>query len=128
MYPAERRVERMRTTLEEQERSFRVIYEAFFRKPRIFIKDLSPILRLDRHTAGNRVKKAIELGYVSVPQIRRRSYANMKEHIYFLNCKNPVQQFSKSCQLENIAYQASLIGSTNLWVVSDTELDCDCDN
>jgi hypothetical protein len=117
----------MRTTLEEQERSFRVIYEAFFRKPRIFIKDLSPILRLDRHTAGNRVKKAIELGYVSVPQIRRRSYANLKEYVYFLNCENPVKQFSTSCQLENIVYQASLIGSTNLWVVSDTELDCDCD-
>jgi hypothetical protein len=117
----------MRTTLEEQERSFRVIYEAFFRKPRIFINDLSPILRLDRHTAGNRVKKAIELGYVSTPQIRRRSYANMKEHVYFFNCENPVKQFSISCQLENIVYQASLIGSTNLWVVSDTELDCDCD-
>jgi hypothetical protein len=117
----------MRPTLEEKENNYRVIYEAFFRTPRIFINDLAPMLRLNRHCTGRRVNEAIEKGYVSTPQIRRRSYANLKEYVYFLTCKNPVQQFSKSCQLEDIVYQASMIGPTNLWVVSDTELDCDCD-
>ena len=117
----------MRPTLEEKENNYRVIYEAFFETPRIFINNLAPMLRLNRHCTGRRVNEAIEKGYVSTPQIRRRSYANLKEHVYFLNCENPVQQFSTSCQLENIVYQASMIGPTNLWVVSDTELDCDCD-
>lgn len=117
----------MRITLEEKEIQYRAIYEALFGTPRIPVYEIASLLQVSRNAASNRMNEAFYLGYLSKPQIRRRSYANMIEYLYFLRCKNPVELFSKCRQTNSIIYHATLIGSTNLWVVSREKLDFDCD-
>lgn len=112
---------------EVKERQFRAIYEIFFENPRIFRKIIAKLLHVKRDTASNRIKEAFELVWLSKPQIRRRSYANFLEYIYFLRCRNTAEFFSKFVDNENIIYHAVTGGPANLWVVSRKELDFECD-
>jgi len=116
----------MRPTLEDKERQYRSIYEFFYETPRIPINEIASLLQITRHTAKNRLKEALGLGYASIPQIRMRSFANMLEYVYFLRCENPVELFSEYQRIESVIYHATMYGSTNLWVVSKEELDFDC--
>jgi len=112
---------------EEEGRQFRVIYEAFYGWPRIFVKDMAELLHISPEMASNKIKKAILLGWISRPQIRRRIFANLKEFVYILRCKNPVKFFSEFVDDENIIYHALTGGPGNLWVVTKKEMDFQCD-
>jgi hypothetical protein len=68
---------------EDKEKDFRKIYEVLCDEPRVFKNKLADILGLNRRTALKRFNEAIKKGYVLMPQIRKRSYANLKEHVYF---------------------------------------------
>ena len=117
----------MRPTLEDKEREYRTVYELIFRTPRIPINEIASWLQITRHTASNRLKEALGLGYASTPQIRMRSYRNMLEYAYFLSCRNVPKLFSKYREKESVIYHSVLGGSTNLWVISKEKLDFDCD-
>jgi hypothetical protein len=117
-------VEKMRITPEEKEKQFRVIFEAFLEDPRIFVNDISSLLGITRNAASNRLKEAFEKIYLSKPQIRRRSYINLKEYVYFLRCENPAEFFPTFRRDETVVYHALMSGFANLWVVSSKELTC----
>lgn len=119
--------ERVRLTLEDKERQYRAIYEAIFETPRISVTDIASLLRVTRNTASNRLNEAFSLGYLSKSQIRKRSYANMKECVYFLTCRNPAEVFPKLLQNKDIVYHAVMSGFATLWVVAKKECDFDCD-
>jgi hypothetical protein len=111
---------------DEEEKQFRVIYEALYDNPRIFKKDMGALLHIHPNSASSKMKKAIERGRVSNPQIRLRSFANLKEFAYFLICETPNKFFSESVDNEKITYHALTGGYTNLWVVSREKLDFSC--
>ncbi len=108
----------MRTTVKDKEREYRIIYDSLNSDPRLTVKDCSSTLQVDRTTAGRRMKEAIDLGYMSNPQVRKRSYANMKEYSYFVSCEDPTESFLKYSKDLNVVYNAEMYGSTNLWIVT----------
>jgi len=76
------------TRLEYLKKQYRIIYESLDEDPRIQMKDLSTILGVNRNSASKLVEKAFEQEYVMIPQIRKRSYANLKEYVYLANYEN----------------------------------------
>jgi hypothetical protein len=119
-------VEKMAFPKEKEEKQFRVIYEALYDKPRIFKNEMGELLHIHPNSASSKMKKAFRLGWVSNPQIRLRSYANLKEFAYFLKCENSAKYFSEFVNNGNITYHALTGGSANLWVVSREKLDLSC--
>ena len=116
----------MALTKEEEERHIRVMYEAIYEKPRILKKKVGELLHISAYKASAKLKKAVDLGYLSLTQIRKRSYKNLKEFVYFLICDNPNKYFSEFVDNEKITYHALTGGYTNLWVVSREELNFNC--
>jgi DNA-binding Lrp family transcriptional regulator len=119
-------VEEMPQPRKDKEKDYRAIYEAFHENPRTFKKKIADLLHVRPSSADNRITKAIELGYISKSQIRRRSYKNLMEYTYFLKCNNPSEFFSEFVDNEKIVYHALMGGHANMWVVSREELDFDC--
>jgi DNA-binding Lrp family transcriptional regulator len=113
----------LRTTLEQRQKQYRFIYESLSESPRIPVVDISQLLKVYRNTARKRMREAFEQGYVSKPQIRKRSYTNFKEYIYFLNASNPFRFFSDCIENEDIIYHAVLSGFANFWIISRNPLD-----
>lgn len=111
---------------EDRERDYRAIYEAFYENPRTFKKEIASLLHVRPSSADNRIRKAIELGYMSKSQIRRRSYKNLMEYTYFFKCKKPSEFFSEFVNNEKIVYHALMGSYANMWVVSRGELDPNC--
>lgn len=113
---------------ESHKRQYRIIYELLWSKdPRIYVKDIASVLHVDPRTASRRIREAFELGYIVGPQIRKRSYANMTEYMYFTNCKNPLEAYKRYSKDENVLYHAVMAGFANLWVVSRKEIEVEGD-
>jgi len=117
----------MTARLKQQRREYRTIYEIIHKNPRIFIKDIASLLHIDSDTASRRLKEALEEGYISKPQIRKRSYFDTKEYVYFLNCKNPVKLFSQCLQDDDVIYHSTMIGFANFWIISKEKIDIGAD-
>jgi predicted transcriptional regulator len=115
-----------RTSLEDKKIDFRIIYEELNRDFRIFINDLAESLQVNRTTARRRLNEAFEKGYIEPPQIRKRSFENFKEYIFFLRCENPNKAFKQLKNDKNVVYHSVLKGFANLLVISTQEyLDID---
>lgn len=112
----------MKTSLEERKRQYRSIYEELVELHRIKNVDLSKILKKNRSVIGRRIREAFEEGYISLPQIRKRSYANMKEYMYFINSKNPLKLFRQYKEDMNVAYLAVMSGFANLWLITKSKI------
>lgn len=110
-------------TSENQRRSqYRAIYELLFQNPRIYIKTISSKLGADPAVTGRRMKEAFDLGYIAGPEIRKRSYANLKEYMYFVNYTSSVKPFLTLMQDETITYHATMSGFANFWIISKKEI------
>jgi hypothetical protein len=120
-------VEETRTSQEHRRKQYRTIYELLFQSPRIYTKTVSSVLGTDPSVASRRMKEAFDLGYISGPQIRRRSYKNTKEYMYFATCETPLKSFLSSIKDAHISYHAVMSGFANLWITSTERLDCDSD-
>jgi DNA-binding Lrp family transcriptional regulator len=113
----------MRTSLEERKEQFRIIYEELIKDFRVYKKSLARSLGVNNRTASRRLREAFEKGYISLPQLRKRSYSNFKEYIYFVRCENPLQLFKQYQNDPRIIYHAVINGFANLWIVSRKEID-----
>jgi DNA-binding Lrp family transcriptional regulator len=110
------------STLESRKPQYRAIYELLWSgNPRIYIKDIASALHVDSRTASKRMQEAFDLGYIVGPHIRKRSYAAMKEHIYFLDCKTPFETYLQYSKDTTIVYHARMVGFANTWIVSGKE-------
>lgn len=110
-----------RTSLEDKKRDFRRIYEEFIKDFRIYKKDIAKALNVTDYTATRRLKEAIELRYVTNPQIRRRSFDNFPEYVSFFNCENPTRTFKKLEKDNNVVHHATMGGFANLIATSTKE-------
>jgi hypothetical protein len=113
----------VRTSLKDRKKQYRIIYEELSKSHRIKVNRLSSVLRINPNSASRRLREAFELGYVTLPQIRRRSYANMKEYMYFVRCENPLKLFRKYKDDTNVVYLAVMGGFANMWLITKEEID-----
>lgn len=113
----------VRKTLEDRKKEYRIIYELLEDKPRINVKNIASILDSDRHSASNRLKELFTHGYASKPQIRKRSYQNMKEYMYFVHDETPHDIFEKYCNHEKVVYLAVMGGIPNFWMITHERID-----
>lgn len=113
----------MPISLETKENQFRTIYELlWFRNPRIYVKDVASSLNVDPRTASNRIREAIEREYIIGPQIRKRSYANLKEYICLASCKDPLETYFHYLENTDVTYLAVLEGIANFLIISKKKI------
>ena len=112
----------MRATPDEKVMQYRIIYEKFTECPRAKVRDVASLLRVNRHCASIKIKEALNLGYVLVPQLRKRSYSNMTEYMYFVNCVHPFDFYKKYSKDLNVVYHARMVGFASMWIVSSRRI------
>jgi hypothetical protein len=112
---------------EQKKNQYRTIYESIFDTPRVYVKDITSRLHVNPRTTSKRMHEAFSLGYVAGPHLRKRSYANMKEYVYFANCNNSFETYLHYSKNMNVVYHAKLVGFANTWIVSNKKLDIDGD-
>jgi DNA-binding Lrp family transcriptional regulator len=117
--------EQMLINRAERIHSYRKIYELLWENPRIYSKSIATALHLDPRTASSRLREAFEQGYISTPQIRKRSYSNINEYLYFLNCTNPLEAYIRFSEDRTIPFHAAMCGFSNMWVTSKKKLNID---
>lgn len=117
----------MPTSIEDRKKQYRTIYELLSENPRISVKDMARVLQVDPRTASRRMKEAYDLGYISKPQIRKRSFSNLREYVYFVNCAYPFKFYEQYSQRTDIIYHAVIGGFANLWVISREKIDIEGD-
>jgi DNA-binding Lrp family transcriptional regulator len=117
----------MSSTLERRRNQYRTIYELLHRSPRIKVKTLSSALGMNRHATSNRLKEAFEEGYILVPQLRKRSYANLKEYMYFVNSRDSVKSYMQYIDDNGVVYHAVMSGFANLWLITREEINIEGD-
>jgi predicted transcriptional regulator len=120
-------VEEVRTSLQTKRKQFRTLYEIIFNTPRIKTRDIASLLKIDRNTASRRIKEAYDTGYVSRSQIRKHSFKNLREYVYFIQCEDPVDLFMKFREDETIVYHATISGFANMWAISKKRIDVEGD-
>ncbi|MBU7015649.1 MAG: hypothetical protein HXS52_12680 [Theionarchaea archaeon] len=116
----------MSITERDRRRHYRAIYELFWSEnSRIHLKDIATRIRVNPRTARRRMEEALGQGYVARPQLRKRSYKNMKEYVCFFNCENPTEAFLDLDQDGAIIYRARMAGFASLWINSTRSITVD---
>jgi hypothetical protein len=69
------------------------------------------------------LNEAYDQLYILGPDIRKRSYSNLKEYMYFVKCKRPELSYLRYQEDMNVVYHALLIGFCDLWIVSTKKID-----
>lgn len=114
----------MPISLKTKESQYRTIYELFsLRNPRIYVKDVAVRLHVDARTAHNRIREAYEREYIWGPQIRKRSYSNMKEYVCLAACKDPLETYMQYTKNKDVIYHAVLEGIANFLIISKKKID-----
>jgi hypothetical protein len=113
----------VRISLKDRKKQYRIIYEELSKSHRIKVNRLSSILRINPNSASRRLREAFDLGYITLPQIRRRSYANTKEYMYFVRCENPLKLFRRYKDDTDVVYLAVMGGFANMWLITKEKID-----
>ena len=71
------------------------------------------------------MKEAFEKLYISRPDVRKKSFKNLKEYMYFIRCEGPEKLYLKYREDPNVTYHAQTIGFCDLWVISKKKMDID---
>jgi predicted transcriptional regulator len=99
------------------------IYERLCEKPRIRPHHLSKELKLRPSSVSKIMKEAFEQGYIFGPHVRKKSYQNFLEYVYFLKSPEPVKLYRKLKEDERVVYHAKIIGFSDIWAIAKTSLD-----
>jgi len=111
------------TGIKEKRKQYRIIYELMNETPRIRLSSLSKTMKMRPSIIGKRMQEAFDYVYVVRIQIRRRSYANFKEYVYFVKCEDPEGMYEKYTRDENVVYHLLLDGFCDLLVISRGKID-----
>jgi hypothetical protein len=74
-----------------------------------------------------RFEEAYNHQYIVGPQIRKRSYENLKEYVYFVNCEVPERLFIEYRENQNVIYHAKAAGFCDLFVIAKEKMDINGD-
>jgi hypothetical protein len=120
-------VKGMKITPEKRSSQYRSCYELVFGTPRIYLKDISAELRINRRTAMLRMNEAFERKYIVGPEIRKRSFLNLREYMYFIKCENPEILYLELCEDPSVIYHAVVIGFFNFWLIAKEKMNIEGD-
>ncbi|MBU7048006.1 MAG: hypothetical protein HXS54_16325 [Theionarchaea archaeon] len=113
----------MRLTIQQKRKQYRIIYDAIWEDPRIFVKDLALLLGCTPTAAGNRLKESTENDFIIGPEIRKKSYNNLKEYMYFIKCKDPEHLYMNLREDPHVIYHAKTSGPYNMWIIAKEKMD-----
>ena len=112
----------MKLSLEKKRKEYRIIYELLYENSRTEILDVAEAIKRSRNTASFRLHEAFDQGYVSDSHIRKRSFKNFREYMYFANCEDALESYLQFTEDENVVYHAVMDGFANLWVISKEKM------
>jgi hypothetical protein len=113
----------MKITPEKRNSQYRSCYELLFENPRIYLKDISSILGINRRTVTLRMKEAFQEQYIVGPEIRKRSFLNLREYVYFIKCETPEVLFLELRENPDVIYHCQMSGFCNLLVIAKKKID-----
>jgi hypothetical protein len=102
-----------------RQKQFRKIYEYLCDKPRFRPHHVSKEMRLRPSSVASRLKEAIEKEYIAGPQIRKKSFSNLKSYVNFVDSDDPVELYQRCREDKNVIHNAILDGFCNFRVVSE---------
>jgi hypothetical protein len=108
---------------EVKKKQFRMIYERLCEKPRFRPHHMVKELGLRPSSVADRIREAFQKRYIVGPQIRKKSFSNLRSYMYLLDCDNPMRTFEEFVKDKNISYHAFLDGFCNILAISDRKLD-----
>jgi hypothetical protein len=115
-------VKKMTLSEEQKRKDFRAVFDLLDRKPRIKYKEIAKVLDIDIKTASSRLEEAIEKEYIVGPQIRKKSFSNLKRYVNFVDCDDPLDMYQRYKKDKNVIYHAILDGFCNFQVISEKRM------
>ena len=115
------KLEVKRVTEKDLKRDYRVVYDTFWENPRCPDSTISAVL--GARIAATRLKMAYELRYIVGPEIRKRSYSNLKEYMYFVKNRDSELLYLSFHEDPNVVYHAKTSGFCDLWVIAEKRID-----
>ena len=110
----------MRTEEKEKRNQYRIIYEVLWKDARVKKKYISAAL--GKRRAGKRMKEVFEEDYIAGPDIRKKSFKNLREYMYFIRCENPEILYLKYREDMNVVFHSQMAGFCDLWVISKKKM------
>ena len=114
--------ERIRATLAEKRKQYRTIFTVLNEYHRILAVDISKKAGIERRITSLRLKEAYEKSYIVGPHLRKKSYKNFIEYVYFVNCRDALDLYLQYSEDERISYHSVMDGFANLWVISKEKI------
>jgi hypothetical protein len=115
----------VRTTPQQRKKQYRIIYGLLWEKSRIPLRSI--FKAVGSYMAKKRLQEAFGQQYIIGPDIRKRSYRNLKEYMYFANFENPERAYLKYREDERITYHAQMKGFCDLWIIAKEEIEIEGD-
>jgi hypothetical protein len=119
----QKRVKEMKTGFEQKMKEYRILFDLLNTKARISYSEIADVLGVDIRTARDRLKEALGKRYITGPQIRKKSFSNLKNYMYLVRSRDPIGLFEELAMDQRVFYHGLLDGFCNLRVVSTEELD-----
>ncbi|KYK37900.1 MAG: hypothetical protein AYK18_18090 [Theionarchaea archaeon DG-70] len=104
-------------------RDFYRIFKLFGKTPRITKRKVAKDLKINEKTAAAWMDIAFTQRIIIPPVLRRKSFLNFREHIYFLKVKDPSELFEELRISEEVTYYSVLTGHANFQIISSSPLD-----
>lgn len=112
----------MYSTPKQKEKHYRTIYEILDETPRIEQKDISELMGISPGVVGNRMKEAYEKGYIFGPNIRKKSYKNLKEYLCFAACEDSLESYKTYTNNEEVLHYTVTDGYFDARIVSTEKI------
>ena len=91
--------------------------------PRISLSEIGRQMGIDRRTATAWWKLAVENRIIIPPILRKKSFLNFREYVYFLKVKDPHKLFKKLMDNKDITYYMVQTGFSNFSITAKKEID-----
>jgi hypothetical protein len=113
----------MKVGLKQKKREYRIIFDLLSREARTNYSEIADVLGVDIRTARDRLKEASGKGYITGPQIRKKSFANLKNYVYLIRSDDPIGLFKELAEDRRVIHHGLLDGSCDLIVTATEKLD-----
>ncbi len=117
----------MKVSPDDLRRQYRIVFEALCESPRAHFKEIAPRIGTSEKFSRKRTREAFDLQRVVGPELRKDSYFNLKEYMYFVKSSN-VKSLCFLLQNDpRVIYHMKMLGFCDLWVISKEKMDIEGD-
>lgn len=99
------------------------IFMHVLEEPRVSLSEIARRMGIDKRTASAWWKIAVENRIIVPPMIRKKSFLNFREYVYFLRVKDPAKLFRKLEGCTDIIYYMVQTGFSNFGITSTCPID-----